>query len=195
MKASILLFICSFLFSIPTLAAPIPGTTSSALVAPKLGIYKSRFGFEIMANNTTWVQSQPPQKSRFIETVYRSPISRNNVRASLSVRVDNMKKKASLKKYVSRWVKEYPKYGYDVLGSRPFKASGKKGYVVDLVNQKKKRQLRQVIYLKKNRAVLMTCRDHTSSFKSSLRECNKIIKSFAWTKKIKKKKDKQTAKL
>ena len=183
MKALILpTFLFALFFQSPVFAAPIPGTTSSKMIAPKLGIYKSKFGFEIMAKNTTWIQTLPPKKSRFIETVYRSPISRNNVRATLTVRVDNMKSGTSLKKYVKRWIKEYPKYGYDVLGSKAFKASGKKGYVIDLVNQKKKRQLRQVIYLNKKTAVLMTCRDHTSSFKGSLRECNNIVKTFNWKK-------------
>lgn len=161
-------------------AAPIPGTSSSALVAPKLGIYKSKFGFEILAKNTNWIQTQPPKKSRFIETVYQSPEVRNNTRASLSIRVDKMKAKTNLKKYVRRWVKEYPKYGYDVLGSKAFKTKGKRGYVIDLVNQKKQRQLRQVIYFKKQTAVLMTCRDHTQSFKNALQECNGIIKQFRW---------------
>lgn len=161
-------------------AAPIPGTTSSALVAPKLGIYKSKFGFEILAKNTSWIQTQPPRKSRFIETVYQSPEVRNNTRASLSIRVDHMKSKTNLKRYVRRWIKEYPKYGYDVLGSKSFKTKGKRGYVIDLVNQKKKRQLRQVIYFKKKIAVLMTCRDHTSSFNMALKECNNIIKKFRW---------------
>ena len=164
-------------------AAPIPGTSSSALVAPQLGIYKSRFGFEIMAKETAWIQTKPPKKSRFIETVYRSPIERNNVRATLTVRVDNMRGKANLRSYVKRWIKEYPKYGYDVLGSKPFKMNGKKGYVIDLMNTRKQRQLRQVIHMSNRTAVLMTCRDHTDSFEESLKECNNIIQKFRWSKK------------
>jgi hypothetical protein len=168
-----------FFFNWMATAAPIP-TSSSQMVAPKLGIHKSKFGFEIMASNTTWIKTIPPKRSRFIETVYRSPIERNNVRATLSVRVDKMRTKTSIKKYVKRWIKEYPKYGYDVLGSKGFKSGKKKGYVIDLINTRKKRQLRQVIYLNKKTAVLMTCRDHTSSFSNSLKECNNIIKNFRW---------------
>ena len=150
------------------------------MVAPKLGIYKSKFGFEILAQNSNWIQTNPPKKSRFIETVYRSPVMRNDVRATLTVRVDNMKDQTSIKKYVKRWIKEYPKYGYDVLGSKAFKSGKKRGYVIDLVNARKKRQLRQVIYLNKKTAVLMTCRDHSTSFSSSLKECNKIVRNFRW---------------
>ncbi|MEM7645637.1 MAG: hypothetical protein AAF203_01895 [Pseudomonadota bacterium] len=180
MKFLSLTIVSALLFTSNLWAAPIPGTSSSQLVAPQLGIYKSKFGFEIMAQNTAWIQTKPPEKSRFIETVYRSPISRNNVRATLTVRVDNMKDKTSLKKYVKRWIKEYPKYGYDVLGSKPFKAKGKKGYVIDLMNTRKQRQLRQVIHLKKQTAVLMTCRDHAETFEDSLKECNQIFQKFRW---------------
>ncbi len=182
MKAfTLLTFVFAFGFTLSAWAAPNP-TASSQMVAPKLGIHKSKFGFEILAKNTAWIKTKPPKKARFIETVYRSPVERNNVRASLSVRVDNMRRPTSIKKYVRRWIKEYPKYGYDVLGSKGFKSGGKKGYVIDLINTKKKRQLRQVIYLNKQTAVLMTCRDHTASFNQSLKECNNIVKAFDWSK-------------
>lgn len=176
---SIVLF--ALQFNSQAMAAPVPGTTSSKMVAPKLGIYKSKFGFEIMAKDTAWMQTKPPRSSRFIETVYRSPIERNNVRPTLTVRVDNMKNQTNIKKYVRRWIKEYPKYGYDVLGSKSFKVGNKKGYVIDLVNSRKKRQLRQVIYLNKKIAVLLTCRDHSATFSQSLKECNNIVKNFKWT--------------
>ncbi len=180
MKAMIFFpFVFALFFNLPAQAAPNPNA-STQMVTPKLGIHKSKFGFEILAKNTAWIKTQPPKKSRFIETVYRSPVERNNVRASLSVRVDNMRRPTSLKRYVRRWIKEYPKYGYDVLGSKGFKNGKKKGYVIDLINPRKKRQLRQVIYLNNQTAVLMTCRDHTESFSQSLKECNNIVKKFNW---------------
>ncbi len=174
-------FLFALLINTQAQAAPLP-SASTQMVAPKLGVHKSNFGFEIAAENTPWIKTVPPKKSKFIETVYRSPIERNNVHASLSVRVDNMRDTTSLKKYVRRWVKEYPKYGYDVLGSKGFKSGQKKGYVIDLVNRKKKRQLRQVIYLENKTAVLMTCRDHMETFSNALKECNNIVKKFSWTK-------------
>ncbi len=181
-NAILMTILSALLFNPQAIAAPIPGTSSSQMVAPKMGIYKSRFGFEILADNTSWIQTNPPKRSKFIETVYRSPIKQNDVRATLTVRVDNMKDQTEIRKYVKRWIKEYPKYGYDVLGSKAFKSAGKQGYVIDLVNARKKRQLRQVIYLNKKTAVLMTCRDHSSTFSNSLKECNNIVKNFAWKK-------------
>ena len=147
---------------------------------PKLGFYKSAFGFEIKNDGTDWIQTDPPKKSRFVETVYRSPIIRNNVQASFTIRVDNMKNRIDLKNYVKKWAKEYPKYGYDVLGSQPFRDGKDWGYVIDLINPSKNRQLRQIIRMNGNVAVLMTCRDHSATFNNSLKECNKIAKNFKW---------------
>ena len=178
MNLKSLIFIMFFLISSLVLAVPKPETGEKT--KPKLGVYKSDFGFEIQAGKTSWVQTEPPEKSRFIETIYRSPIMRNNIHASLTVRVDNMKDKTDLKSYVKRWVKEYPKYGYDVLGSQPFKNGAQWGYVIDLINPAKNRQIRQVIHLSENVAVIITCRDHSATFNTSLKECNKITKNFRW---------------
>lgn len=174
------LFMTLFLWTSNSMGAPLPQEGSKTL-APELGVHNSRFGFEILAQNTDWIKTPPPQKSRYIETVYRSPEVRNESRGTLTVRVDRMKSDAPLKSYVKRWVKEYPKYGYNVLGSKPFRSRGKAGYIIDLIHNKKQRQLRQVIYLKNKTAVLMTCRDHRKNFKSSVKDCNRIVKGFRWT--------------
>ena len=164
----------------PNLIRAVPSPKTQKGIKPKLGVHRSDFGFEIRAEKTDWIQTKPPKKSRFIETVYRSPMMRNNVHATLTVRVDNMKDKTNLKSYVKRWVREYPKYGYDVLGSQPFKRGNQWGYVIDLINPGKNRQLRQIIHLSEKVAVIITCRDHSATFNTSLKECNKIAKNFRW---------------
>lgn len=159
-------------------AAPIPGAGSK--VKPQLGVYKSPQGFEIQTASTNWIQTNPPKNTRYIATMFRSPTVKNNMRATLTVRVDQLEKAMEISQYVKRWTKEYPKFGFDVKGSKKFAMNGHNGYVVDLVNTSKKRQLRQVIFMKEKKAVLLTCRDHIDSFKSALNECNKMIKSFKW---------------
>jgi len=129
MKALTLFFISLFAYN-SSFSAPIPNQGSDTL-APELGIHTSKFGFEILAQNTQWIKTRPPKKSRFIETVYRSPAIKNKSRGTLTVRVDRMQNDSGLQTYVKRWVKEYPKYGYNVLGSKPFQSKGKKGYIID----------------------------------------------------------------
>ncbi len=172
----------SLLLSIPALAAPIPGTTSSEVVKPQLGIYRSPLGFEISSQQTDWLPTNVPDASKFIETLYRSPNKVYDTRGTLTVRVDKLKNPVSLKQYMSRWSKEYPRFGYNVQRNKPFKLGKNLGYVVDLVNQEKKRQIRQVVYKKNDTAVILTCRDHVLNFKESLKACNRIIRSFAWNK-------------
>lgn len=169
------------------LAAPMPGTANSKLVAPQLGLYRSPLGFQISAGDSGWLHSEPPKDNKFIQTVYRAPSTGGQngkqdavAGASLTVRVDELKKNIALDKYIQRWVKEYPKYGFDVLGSKSFVQNKQRGYVVDLLNRDNKKQLRQVVFMSKQRAVILTCRDQSVSFKQALKGCNQIIRTFDW---------------
>lgn len=157
-------------------AAPIPGSTSSKMVAPKLGLFRSPKGFVISAGGSGWSHVEAPKDSKFVATMYDSPVST----AALTVRVDELKKDTNLDAYVQKWMKAYPRYGFDVLGSKPFAQNGAKGYVLDLINRDSKKQLRQVLFLKDKKAVILTCRDDQKKFRESLKGCNQIIKTFAW---------------
>ncbi len=162
-------------------AAPHPGVTSS-LAAPKLGVFRSPHGFEIAAGASGWVPNPAPNENRHIAVVYKPVASQgSNGGAMLTVRTDTLKKTASLEAYVKRWSKEYPKFGFDVLGSKPFVQNNERGYVIDLINRDNNRQLRQVVFLKDKNAVILTCRDQASTFKSTLKSCNEIIRTFRWS--------------
>lgn len=162
-------------------AAPLPATSTSKLVAPKLGLYRSNIGFEIASGTSGWVHSAAPSESKFVQTVYRAPSKgAKSMSASLTVRVDKLDKAVAMEKYIQRWQKEYPKYGFDVLGSKPFSEGNNKGYVLDLLNRDNNKQIRQVVYMKQANAVILTCRDSANSFKESLKGCNQIIRTFKW---------------
>ena len=165
-------------------AAPIPGTSSSAMMAPKLGVYRSPIGYEIKTAGSGFKQIAIPADNKFIETVYRHVASEKSKdgNGTLTVRVDKLEKSTPLKKYVSRWQREYPKYGFDLLGSKAFTQNKTQGYVIDLLNKKNNRQLRQVIFMNeaKKSAVILTCRDNTKNFQSTLKGCNEVIRSFNW---------------
>ncbi|MES2856389.1 MAG: hypothetical protein V4692_11030 [Bdellovibrionota bacterium] len=158
-------------------AAPIPGSTSSKLVSPQLGLFRSAKGFEINAGGSGWAHVAPPKDGKFVATMYDAPGS-----AALTVRIDELKKDTTLDAYVQKWMKAYPRYGFDVIGSKPFAQNGSKGFVLDLVNRDSKKQLRQVLFLKEKKAVILTCRDDQTKFRDSLKGCNQIIKTFAWNK-------------
>ena len=191
-------------------AAPIPGTATSKLVSPQIGLYHSPIGFQLNAGKTGWEHVAPPAGNKYIATVYRAePGSvasqmHNDLRArgnivggngnaaalsanakvsapaTLTVRVDDLDKEVPLDRYIAKWMKEYPRYGFDVLGSKPFVQNKQKGYVLDLVNRNQGKQLRQVVFLKQKKAVILTCRDGVATFQKSLASCNQIIKTFTW---------------
>jgi hypothetical protein len=175
-------------------AAPIPGTATSKLVSPQIGLYHSPIGFQINAAHTGWAHVAPPAGNKFIATAYRAepgsvasqmhadlhsqkPVG---APASLTVRVDELDKAVPIDRYVAKWMKEYPRYGFDVLGSKPFTQNKQKGYVLDLVNRDQGKQLRQVVFMKQKQAVIITCRDRVATFQTSLKACNQIIKTFTW---------------
>ena len=112
--------------------------------------------------------------------VASAPATKAVTAASLTVRVDELQKEIPLDKYIQKWMKEYPRYGFDVLGSKPFVQNKQRGYVLDLVNREQGKQLRQVVFLKQKKAVILTCRDRIVSFQDNLKGCNKIIRSFEW---------------
>jgi hypothetical protein len=178
MKRNIAALVFIFLASQIAAAAPHPGTATSTLVSPQLGVYRSPLGFQVNAGASGWKQTEAPSDNKFIAALYKSP-SKNDG-GTLTIRVDKLAKEVALDKYVQRWMKEYPKYGFDVLGSKPFAQNKDKGYVLDLINRDSGRQLRQVVFLKKQKAVILTCRDQTASFKDSLKGCNQNIRTFQW---------------
>ncbi len=164
-------------------AAPMPGTATSKLVAPQLGIYRSPLGFEVGAGKSGWVHGSAPANNKFIATLYHAPKKDKNAKsegASLTVRVDKLEKEVALDKYIQKWMKEYPKYGFDVLNSRAFTENKQKGYFLDLINKDSGKQLRQVVFLKQKTAVILTCRDKQANFKETLKNCNQIVRTFNW---------------
>lgn len=173
-----LLLITTILLAQNAFSAPHPGGVNKA--KPTLGVYNSPQGFQIQTAGTDWIQAAPPKNTRYIATVFRSPNKKNDMHATMTVRVDQLNSPMALNAYVKRWTQEYPKFGFDVKGTKKFSLNGNDGYFVDLVNPVKQRQLRQVIFMKDKKAVLLTCRDHINNFKSSIVECNKFIRSFKW---------------
>lgn len=176
-----LIALSSLIATVGANAAPIPGTATSTLVSPQLGLFRSPLGFQLDSGKTGWAQAEAPADNRFIATIYKSPLRpAKGEPGTLTVRTDKLPKDIPIDKYVQRWMKEYPKYGFDVLGSAPFAQNKEKGYVLDLINRDSGRQLRQVVFVKKQTAVILTCRDQAASFKDSLKSCNQIIRTFKW---------------
>jgi hypothetical protein len=161
-------------------ASPHPAASSSRIISPRLGFFRSPDGFRLHAGDSGWLQAAPPKGNQTILTVYRSPQS--DTKASLTVRVDRLARGSTADRYIGRWIKEYPRFGFDVLGSQPFSQGGVRGHVIDLMNRDSRMQLRQVVFVNESRkrAAILTCRDNASDFSGTLKSCNSIVKTFQW---------------
>ena len=173
-------FIWILLLNLSAWSAPIPGTSSSKLIGADHGMFISEHGFSINAGRTSWIHTSPPKDIPSLTTLYRSPKTTHGVQPSLTVRVDNLKVTVPLKQYVKQWMKDYHRLGFEVLGSKPVKVNGQEGFVVDVINREVSKQLRQVVFMKRKTAVVLTCRDHRDSFDETVQVCNEITRNFHW---------------
>lgn len=159
-------------------AAPIPGTSLSA---DKPGLFFSPKGFRIDAAKTAWIQTAPPKKIPSLVTIYKAPVQLDGQQPALTVRVDDLRKALPLKAYVKKWMQDYTRFGFDVLGAKPVKIGESTAFLLDIVSKETKKQLRQVVFLKEKTAVILTCRDQRETFGKTVQDCNEIIRTFAWT--------------
>lgn len=173
------LFAITFVFVLAASAAPIPLLSSSTFRDITNGAFFSKSGYSIHAGQSGWTTTLSPTKNPFIETVFLSD-NDVNIQASLTVRLDEMGKKRSLDQYAKRWLKDYPRFGFNILESKKVKVGMNTGYLLELVNRDSSKQLRQVLFVKDKVAVTLTCRDDVKSFLQSLKSCNEIIRTFRW---------------
>lgn len=168
------------LASVSTFAAPIPFTSSSALISKNAGLYRSPLGFSIHSSETGWKQVPPPNKNEFIVTMYENRDPNSSAPAALTVRVDDLKKKTSLEDYSKKWLRDYPRFGFDVITAKKVRVGENVGYMLDLLSRENKKQLRQLLFVKDKQAVTLTCRGDREKFKTTVRDCNDIIRTFRW---------------
>ena len=161
-------------------AAPFPGTSSSALVGEKPGAFYSSRGFRINSAQTAWIQTPPPKHIPSLVTVYKSPAPFNGQQPALTVRVDEMRHLQPLKTYVKKWMKDYTRFGFEVLTAKPIKIGENSAFLLDIVSRETQKQLRQVVFVREKVAVILTCRDGRDSFAKTVLDCNEIVKTFEW---------------
>ena len=175
-------FLLFILFSISGFAnaAPLPATTSSKLISEKPGLFRSNTGFQIDSANTGWKQIESPQNNEYIATVYRSNEPVDGIQPALTVRIDKIEKPMSLSLYTKRWMKDYPRLGFDILTAKKVRVGNGIGFMLDLINRDNEMQLRQLLFVKDTDVVNLTCRDHHENFNNTLKSCNEIFRTFRW---------------
>lgn len=174
-----LFFAFLFFAAATTQAAPMPGMGSSELTDPAKASFFHSYGFSLKSTGTDWVPVKD-EKDTIFETVRFEPKNKKDGTASMSIRMDKLKERGSLESYARKWMRDYPSYGFQVLGTKALNLGGGRGLVVDLVQKDKNKQLRQVILQKEQKIAVVTCLDEKDRFTETLQSCNQIVKSFQW---------------
>lgn len=179
LKSKIYCASVAFLFFSILQAAPIPLTSSSLFISSKKGYFQSPLGFSLHLADTNWVQISKPIQNPYIETIYRAT-DNPLMGAALTVRVDKLDKPIAPTQYAQKWLKDYPRFGFEIINSKKVRVGDEIGYLIDMINQDNSKQLRQILFVKKLNAVTLTCRDDASNFSKTIKSCNDIIKTFKW---------------
>ena len=132
------------------------------------------------AGGSAWIQSAPPKNIPSLVTIYKSPILNMGQQPALTVRVDDLKNPTALKTYVKKWMKDYSRFGFEVLTAKQIKINQNQVFLLDILSRETNKQLRQLVFLKERTAVILTCRDHKDSFSKTVVDCNEISKTFEW---------------
>lgn len=173
-----------FMLSLMTLksyAAPHPGMGSSALVAMENGFFWNREGFTMNIKSRDWILDENLANENQISLVER-PLNptQGSASGSLLVKVDNLKAEVSLESYAKKWMKDYANYGFELLGSQTLEINKTKGLLIDFHHKKSFQQIRQVLFLRGRKMVLITCSDDKKRFAAVLPRCNQAIQTFNW---------------
>jgi hypothetical protein len=176
-KTLLALFILIYTHS--TLAAPHPATGSSILTSPEQGHFFESQGFRLKTEGTDWLPT-PQNSDSVFESVRMTPKGQIDAVSSFSVRTDSLSKQSTLEAYAKKWMRDYPSYGFEVLGAKSFSMAGGPGLVVDMVQKSKGKQIRQVILQKDRKIAILTCLDNQAVFQKTLLACNQLVKNFEW---------------
>lgn len=161
------------------MAAPMPLTSTSLFISAKQGLFHSPLGFSIDAGRTNWLLEPKPKNNHFIETIYKAPAGSGS-EAILTVRSDKINGRVDAAHYAKRWLSDYPRFGFEVLDAKKVKVDGQMAYLIDLVSHESSKQLRQVLFVRGDDAVTLTCRDKIQDFAKTLKSCDQIIRTFHW---------------
>ncbi len=166
-------------WALHSFGAPHPGTSTSLLTDPEKGLFMAPLGFTVKTEGTGWVPKTRPQTPIFESFRYAPKIDKDSD-AFMSVRSDKLADKMSLEVYAKKWLRDYPQFGFELLGTKAIQIQKSPALVIDFIQKEKNRQIRQVIVQSGAKLAVFTCTDKKTEFSKTLATCNKIIRSFEW---------------
>jgi hypothetical protein len=176
MKETSVLIFFLLMTTIRSSAAPHPGMGSSVLSRPEFSAVYAQYQFRFQPGQS-WSWQNDPKVHRKDSFQFQFL---SDSRLQLHLQVQNLEKNVSFDHYVKQWMKDYPSFGFDIQGAKPFTENDSKGLVVDLRYPSQKKTLRQSIFKNSRFAVTMTCSAPDELSGKMIQECNQVIKTFRW---------------
>jgi hypothetical protein len=153
--------------------------STSTFAAIKDPIVDPQNEFKLTFKSQRWFRSPPPPKQeKNILVLLRGPTF-GKKQATMTVRRDKTAKRhSSIDHYVKAWLRNYPRFGFSIIGNRSIEHYLEKAYVIDFIGQDTKDQFRQVVYFSDKDAIIMTCKAPQESFDEIIDDCNSFVRSF-----------------
>lgn len=166
------------LWALASSAAPSALDISKLLNTEENDVYFSDQNFKISPSNTEWMMVPVSKSSSSVQAQFVNP--KQNSQAKMTVRSETLNTDMALQSYVGRSVRDYNRFGFEILAQRPLKINDQPAYLVDLKQNDSPIQLRQILFKNKKSVVILTCSSHQDSFKQELKACNQIYRNFRW---------------
>lgn len=169
----IVVFVLSLLFSIQAFSSVAPGMAGSIISQFKSGIFMTPQGFQVvLPENASW-EIQPIVDKKFSWL-------KKNTQATASLVSEDIKSDLAIEQFARRWTKNFMSYGFEILGMQDVKINQQPSVIIDLLHRKEPKQVRQILFLKEKKLVVITCSDEKAQFQNSLNDCNLLAQGFYW---------------
>ncbi len=149
-------------------SAPWPGTSSSAVFSSDYNFLLTFEKINLSTKGLNWSMG---------ENIHRWKQKNGNGQLLLSF--DRLQSQSNIGDHQKKWIKEYLSYGFEVLNQKPFIHQNKiPAQLFDLIHKERNKQVRQYIFQTKQQIAIFTCTDYPSQFRTTVTECNQIIRTF-----------------
>lgn len=138
---------------------------------------------DLFTGNTGWdffsgEMITPSSTDLQLEFVARAPqVLSGGFQPTLTMRIDKSEAKSS-RNYAEKWLKEFPKFGYELQMSREVSYGSLEGYEIELSSNLSNRRIRQFL-VKKNPGEMwvFTCSSDQNHYGPVFKDCENILKT------------------
>jgi len=139
----------------------------------KLILGVANTGWDIFSGDDT--TSKTTTNDQKLQIVVRAPtVSPSGIQSTLTMRVDKGDWR-SARTYAEKWLKDFPKFGFELQGAKDSKYGNLVGYDMELTSKDTQRRARQFVVRQPHEMWIFTCSADSASFQEAWKACEKIL--------------------